>query len=71
MHNLDYANIGSYIINNKENVLEAYQLLKDTIYNSLSDTEKQYIESFMNRFKSTDIFGRRKLLYRFIYMCYI
>lgn len=62
MHNLDYANIGSYIINNKENVLEAYQLLKDTIYNSLSDTEKQYIESFMNRFKSTDIFDGKKCL---------
>ena len=46
----------------KENVLEEYQLLKNTIYNSLSDIEKQYIESFMNRFKSTDIFDGKKCL---------
>ena len=62
MHNLDYTNIGSYTISNKENVLEEYQLLKDTIYDSLSNIEKQYIESFMNRFNSTDIFDGKKCL---------
>jgi len=62
MHNLDYANISSYTISNKENVLEEYQLLKDTIYDSLSNIEKQYIESFMNRFNSTDIFDGKKCL---------
>lgn len=55
MHNLDCANFGSYSNDNKEKVLEEYQLLKDTTYDSLSDTEKQYIESLMNRFKSTGI----------------
>lgn len=41
MHNLDCSDIIVYTIDNKQNVLEEYQLLKNTIYDSLSDTEKQ------------------------------
>ena len=62
MHDLDYSDISSYIIDNKQNVLEEYQLLRDTIYDSLTDIEKQYIESFMNRLNSTDIFDGKKCL---------
>ena len=43
MHDLGYSDISSYTIDNKQNVLEEYQLLRDTIYDSLSDIEKQYI----------------------------
>lgn len=62
MHDLDYSEISSYTIDNKQNVLEEYQLLRDTIYDSLTDIEKQYIESFMQRLNSTDIFDGKKCL---------
>ena len=62
MHDLDYSDISSYTIDNKQNVLEEYQLLRDTIYDSLTDVEKQYIESFMQRLNTTDIFDGKKCL---------
>lgn len=62
MHDLDYSEISSYTIDNKQNVLEEYQLLKETIYDSLTDTEKQYIEDFMQRLYNTTIFGGKKCL---------
>lgn len=62
MHDLDYTDINSYTIDNKQNVLEEYQLLKTTIYNSLTDIEKEYIEQFMNRLNATTIFNDKKCL---------
>ena len=62
MHDLDFSDISSYTIDNKENVLEEYQLLRNTIYDSLTDIEKQYIESFMQRLNITDIFDGKKCL---------
>lgn len=62
MHDLDYSDISSYTIDNKQNVLEEYQLLRNTIYDSLTDIEKQYIESFMQRLNTTDIFDSKKCL---------
>ena len=62
MHDLDYSEISSYTIDNKQNVLEEYQFLRDTIYDSLTDIEKQYIESFMQRLNTTNIFDGRKCL---------
>ena len=62
MHDLDYSEISSYTIDNKQNVLEEYQLLKEIIYDSLTDIEKQYIEDFMQRLHSTAIFDGRKCL---------
>ncbi len=62
MHDLDYSEISSYTIDNKQNVLEEYQLLKETIYDSLTDTEKQYIKDFMQRLYNTTIFGGKKCL---------
>ena len=62
MHDLDFSDISSYTIDNKENVLEEYQLLRNTIYDSLTDIEKQYIESFMRRLNTTDIFDGKKCL---------
>ena len=62
MHDLDYSDISSYTIDNKQNVLEEYQLLRDTIYDNLTDIEKQYIESFMQRLNTTNIFDGRKCL---------
>lgn len=62
MHDLDCSEISSYIIDNKQNVFEEYQLLRNTIYDSLTDIEKQYIESFMQRLNSTTIFNGKKCL---------
>lgn len=62
MHDLDYTDINSYAIDNKQNVLEEYQLLRETIYESLTDIEKQYIEEFMQRLYSTTIFDGKKCL---------
>ena len=62
MHELDITEIEGYTIDNKQNVLEEYQLLRNTIYDSLTDAEKSYIESFMNRLLSTNIFNGKKCL---------
>lgn len=62
MHNLDYTEIAEHIIDNKQNVLEEYQLLRETIYDSLSDIEKMYIENFMKRLSVTSVFSGKKCL---------
>lgn len=62
MHDLDYSEISTYTIDNKQNVLEEYQLLRETIYDSFTEIEKQYIENFMQRLSSTDIFDGKKCL---------
>ena len=62
MHSLDHSEIQNYSINNRQNISEEYQLLRDTIYNELTDVEKQYIESFFERLKSTTIFDDKKCL---------
>lgn len=62
MHDLDYTDIKPYAIDNKQNVLEEYQLLRNTIYDSLTDIEKQYIESFIERLSTTTIFDDKKCL---------
>ena len=62
LHDLDTSEISSYTIDNKQNVLEEYDLLRNTIYDSLSDIEKEYIESFIQRLKTTDIFDGKKCL---------
>ena len=62
MHDLDYSEINIYTIDNKQNVLEEYELLRNTIYDSLTDFEKEYIESFMEKLYSTNIFNGRKCL---------
>lgn len=62
MHNLDHSEILQYKIDNKENVLEEYNLLKNTIYSSLNQQEKDYIEKFMTRLNTTGIFDGKKCL---------
>ena len=62
MHALDTTEIRLYNIDNKQNVLDEYQLLRDTIYDSLSAYEKLYIEEFMQRFSTLDIFNGKKCL---------
>ena len=56
MHGLDYTDISECTIDNKQNVLEEYILLRETIYNDLTDIEKDYIESFMERLNATTVF---------------
>ena len=62
LHDLDCSEISSYTISNKDNILEEYRLLRSTIYDSLTDVERQYIESFMQRLSVTTIFDGRKCL---------
>lgn len=62
MHSLDTTEIKEYVIDNKQNILEEYQLLRDTFYEHLTEKEKDYIESFMNRLSSTTIFNSKKCL---------
>ncbi len=62
MHDLDYSKISSYTIDNKQNVLEEYQLLKETMYDSLTNIEKQYVEEFMQRLYSATVFDGKKCL---------
>ena len=62
MHDLDTTQISKYTIDNKQNVLEEYQLLRNTIYDSLTKEEKEYIERFMQRLNTTDIFDGKKCL---------
>ena len=52
IHDLDHSEISSYTINNKRNILEEYQLLKGTIYDDLTDIEKQYVEDFMQDYST-------------------
>ncbi|HAR5915018.1 TPA: aminoglycoside phosphotransferase family protein, partial [Staphylococcus pseudintermedius] len=62
MHGLDYTDISECTIDNKQNVLEEYILLRETIYNDLTDIEKDYIESFMERLNATTVFEGKKCL---------
>ena len=62
MHDLDISDIIEYSIDNKKNVLEEYQLLRDTIYDTLTSNEKEYVERFMKRLISTTIFDGKKCL---------
>lgn len=62
IHDLNTDEIKEYDIDNKQNVLEEYELLKQTIYDSLTDIEKEYVENFMIRLKGTDIFSGKKCL---------
>ena len=62
MHDLDYNEISSYTIDNKQNVLEEYKLLRDSIYDNLTDIEKKYVEDFIQRLHNTTIFNDKKCL---------
>ena len=62
MHNLDCSEIKNYTINNKQNCLEEFALLKKTIYQDLTEKEKNYIENFFERLKNTTIFDDKKCL---------
>lgn len=62
IHHLDYSEIKEFAIDNKQNVLEEYRLLKETIYNELTDVQKQYIEDFMEKLNKTTIFNDKKCL---------
>lgn len=62
MHNLDFAEIEEYVIDNKQNCLEEYDLLQKTIYNDLTEKEKKYIEKFFERLNNTTIFDDKKCL---------
>ncbi len=62
LHDLDTTEISSYTIDNKQNVLEEYQLLRNTIYDRLTEEEKAYVERFMQRLLQADIFDVKKCL---------
>ncbi|MBR2704473.1 MAG: phosphotransferase [Clostridia bacterium] len=62
LHNLDYSSISEYVIDNKSNCLEEYEILKSIIYNDFTEAEKKYVEGFYNRLEHTTIFSDKKCL---------
>lgn len=62
MHNLDYSEIKDYVIDNKQNCLEEYDLLQKNIYNDLTENEKKYVGKFFERLNNTTIFNDKKCL---------
>lgn len=62
LHSLDYNEISQYAIDNRLNMIGEYQFLKETIYESLTESEKEYIDSFFERLKSATIFDDKKCL---------
>ena len=62
MHSLDYTEIKNYIIDNKQNCLEEYEILKNNIYDKLSEAEKDYIENFYTKLSKTTVFDDKKCL---------
>ncbi|MGC3648777.1 aminoglycoside phosphotransferase APH(3'), partial [Enterococcus faecium] len=61
-HGLDNTDIWECTIDNKQNELEEYILLRETFYNDLTDIEKDYIESFMESLNATTVFEGKKCL---------
>ena len=59
---LDYSEIKEYVIDNKQNCFEEYDLLQKTIYNDLTEKEKKYIQKFFERLNNTTIFDDKKCL---------
>lgn len=62
MHDLDYSEISSYKIDNRQSILDGYRVLKEKLYDILTDNEKLYIENFIQRLYSTTIFDDKKCL---------
>lgn len=62
MHDLDYSEISSYKIDNRQSTLDGYRVLKEKLYDILTDNEKLYIENFIQRLYSTTIFDDKKCL---------
>ena len=62
MHDLDYSEISSYKIDNRQSILDGYSVLKEKLYDILTDNEKLYIENFIQRLYSTTIFDDKKCL---------
>lgn len=62
LHNLDCSLLKRYSIDKRAKMVEEYQLLKATIYEELTDKEKEYIDSFFVRLNGTTIFNDRKCL---------
>ncbi|MBO5349310.1 MAG: phosphotransferase [Clostridia bacterium] len=62
MHSLNYTEIKNYTIDNKQNCLEEYDILKNNIYDQLSEAEKNYIENFYIKLSQTTVFDDKKCL---------
>ncbi len=62
LHSLDYSEISQYTIDNRLNMVGEYQFLKETVYEALTESEKEYIDSFFERIKSATIFDDKKCL---------
>lgn len=62
MHDLDYSEISSYKIDNRQSILDGYSVLKEKLYDTLTNNEKLYIENFIQRLYSTTIFDDKKCL---------
>lgn len=63
MHDLDYSSISSYSIDTKHDMLEKCELLlSSSIFDSLTESERDYIDRFIDRVNTTLVFEGRKCL---------
>ena len=62
LHNLDCTMIGFKGLNDKDEILEECQLVRKTLYNSLSKEELEYIDRFIEKVNYTTVFDDKKCL---------
>lgn len=62
LHNFNEFDIDLNIIDMKEKMLEEVDLIKNTIYNSLTENEKKYIDRFKERLIKSNVFDGEKCI---------
>lgn len=62
LHDFNIGKIDLEKIDMREKMLKEVELIKKTIYNSLSENEKKYIDRFKNRLISSNVFNCRKCI---------
>ena len=62
LHGFSIDKIDLEKIDMREKMLKEIELIKKTIYNSLSENEKKYIDRFKNRLVSSNVFNDKKCI---------
>ena len=62
LHDFSIDKIDLEKIDMREKMLKEVELIKKTIYNSLSENEKKYIDRFKNRLVSSNVFNDKKCI---------
>ena len=62
LHNLSANEIGLDSIDMKEKMLNEVRLIKETLYDSLDQNEKRYIDQFKTRIINSDVFSGKRCI---------